>query len=67
MLVSDLLTVKRRTLAVIRARTPRIALATFLICFLANLFVMPCRADDASTKAARQLAQKIAAQIDPKK
>jgi hypothetical protein len=67
MLVSDLLTVKRWTLAVIWARTPRIALATFLICFLANLIVMPCRADDASSKAARALAQKIAAQIDHKK
>jgi hypothetical protein len=59
--------VKRWTLLEIWARTPRIALAGFLICFLAILFSQNCWADDASTKAARDLAQKIAAQIDHKK
>lgn len=58
---------KRWTLLEIWARTPRIALATFLICFLPILAAAPCWADDASTKAARELAQKIAAQIDHKK
>jgi hypothetical protein len=59
--------VKRWTLFVTWARTPRIALATFLICSLSILVARPCWADDASTKAARELAQKIAAQIDHKK
>jgi hypothetical protein len=59
--------VKRWTLLEIWARTPRVALATFLICFLFILIAGPCWADDASTKAARELAQKIAAQIDHKK
>ena len=58
---------KRWTLFEIWARTPRIALASFLI-FSANIFIVkPCWADDASAKAARELAQKIAAQIDHKK
>ena len=61
------ITVKRWTLLEIWARTPRIALATFLICFLFILAAPPCWADEASTKAARELAQKIAAQIDHKK
>jgi hypothetical protein len=59
--------VKRWTLLEIWARTPRVALATFLIVSFAILFSQTCRADDASTKAARELAQKIAAQIDHKK
>jgi hypothetical protein len=59
--------VKRWTLLEMWARTPRIALASFLICFLFILIAGPCWADDASTKAARELAQKIAAQIDHKK
>jgi hypothetical protein len=59
--------VKRRTLSEIWARTPRIALAGFLICFLSILVGGTCWADDASAKAARELAQKIAAQIDHKK
>jgi hypothetical protein len=59
--------VKRWTLLEIWARTPRVALAGFLICLLFILAAAPCRADDASTKAARDLAQKIAAQIDHKK
>ncbi|HEY4839668.1 MAG TPA: hypothetical protein VIH72_13725 [Candidatus Acidoferrales bacterium] len=58
---------KRWTLLEIRARTPRIALASFLFCFLYILIAGPCWADDASAKAARELAQKIAAQIDHKK
>jgi hypothetical protein len=59
--------VKRWTLLEIWARTPRIALASFLIFFPLILIAGPCWADDASTKAARELAQKIAAQIDHKK
>jgi hypothetical protein len=59
--------VKRWTLLEIWARTPRIALASFLICFLFILIAGPCWADDASAKAARELAQKIAGQIDHKK
>jgi hypothetical protein len=59
--------VKRWTLFEIWARTPRTALASFLIFFLTILIAGPCWADDASTKAARELAQKIAAQIDHKK
>lgn len=58
---------KRWTLLQIWARTPRIALASFLIFFLSILVGRPCWADDASAKAARELAQKIAAQIDHKK
>lgn len=55
---------KRWTLLEIWARTPRIALATFLI-FSANIFIAkPCWADDASTKAARELTQKIVLQLD---
>lgn len=49
------------------ARTPRVALASFLICFLTILIAGPCWADDAATKAARELARKIAAQVDHKK
>ena len=60
----DLLTVKRWTLLEIWARTPRVALASFLIFSFAILAASTCWADDASTKAARELAQKIAAQID---
>jgi hypothetical protein len=56
--------VKRRTLFEIWARTPRTALASFLIFFLTILIAGPCWADDASAKAARELAQKVAAQID---
>ncbi len=67
MLGWDLLTVKRWTLLEIWARTPRVALASLLICFPAILFSQNCWADDASTKAARELAQKIAVQIDHKK
>jgi hypothetical protein len=67
MLGLDLLTVKRWTLLEIWARTPRVALAGFLICSLFIVVAAPCWADDASTKAARELAQKIAAQIDHKK
>jgi hypothetical protein len=59
--------VKRWTLFEIWARTPRIALASFLICLLFILIAGPCWADDASAKVARELAQKIAAQIDHKK
>jgi hypothetical protein len=59
--------VKRWTLLEIWARPPRTALASFLICFLFILIAGPCWADDASTKAARELAQKIAAQIEHKK
>jgi hypothetical protein len=59
--------VKRWTLSEIWARTPRIALASFLLFFLGTLIVGPCWADDASTKAAREVAQKLAAQIDHKK
>lgn len=49
------------------ARTSRVALASFLIFFLTILLAGPCWADDAANKAARELAQKIAAQIDHKK
>jgi hypothetical protein len=59
--------VKRWTLAVIWARTPHIAIATFLICFVSIIFAAPCWADEAATKAARELAGKIAAQIDHQK
>jgi hypothetical protein len=59
--------VKRWTLLEIWARTPRVALASFLIFSFAILFSQTCWADDASMKAARELAQKIAAQIDHKK
>jgi hypothetical protein len=59
--------VKRWTLLEIWARTPRVALASFLILSLSILFSQTCLADDASAKAARELAQKIAAQIDHKK
>jgi hypothetical protein len=59
--------VKRWTLSEIWARTPRVVLASFLICFLFILVARPCWADDAANKAARQLAQQIAAQIDHKK
>jgi hypothetical protein len=67
MLGLGLLTVKRWTLLEIWARTPRVALATFLICFLSILITASCWADDAANKAMRELAQKIAAQIDHKK
>jgi len=59
--------VKRWTWFEIWARTPRIALASFLICFLTILMAGPCWADDAANKAARELAQKIAAQIGREK
>jgi len=67
MLVLDLLTVNRWTLSEIWARTPRVALASFLICFLSILMAGPCWADEAANKAARELARKVAAQIDHKK
>ena len=54
-------------MAGIWARTPRISVATILICFLSTLVAGPCRADEAATKAARELARKIAGQIDHKK
>jgi hypothetical protein len=58
------ITVKRWTLLEIWARTPRIALATFLI-FSANIFIANvCWADEASTKSARILALNIAQQLD---
>jgi len=56
--------VKRWTVTEIWARTPRIALASFLIFFFAILLAKPCRADDAANKAVRDLAQKLSAQID---
>jgi hypothetical protein len=59
--------VKRWTLAVIWARTPRIAIATFLICFLSVVIGAPCWPDEAANKAARELAQRLAAQIDHQK
>jgi hypothetical protein len=59
--------VKRWTLSEIWARTPRVVLASFLICFLSMLSVKTCRADDAANKAARELAQKVAERIDHKK
>ena len=58
--------VKHWTLAVIWARTPRVALATFLICFLSILSGAPCWADDAANKAARELARKLVPQLDLK-
>jgi hypothetical protein len=56
--------VKRWTLTEIWARTPRIALATFLIFSLTILIAKPCSADEASTKYARVLALNIAQQLD---
>ena len=57
---------KSWTLSEIWARTPHIALASFLIFSISILMAGRCWADEASTKAARELAQKIAAQIDHK-
>lgn len=48
------------------ARTPRAALASFLICFLSILIAGPCWADDAADKAARELAHKLVPQLDQK-
>lgn len=58
---------KRWTLSEIWARTPRIALASFLIFSLSILMAGLCRADEVSTNSARILAANLAQRLDHKK
>jgi hypothetical protein len=59
--------VKRWTLSEIWARTPRVVLASFLICFLTILIAKTCSADEVATNSARILAANLAQRLDHKK
>jgi hypothetical protein len=56
--------VNLRTFILNHARTRRKPSAVLLLFLFALLAVIPCRADDAATKAAGELAQKLASQLD---
>lgn len=57
----------RWTLFALRARTPRVALATLLLFTFPFIVAKSSFADDAAAKAAKELARKLGAQVDHKK